>query len=223
MSAMSRRTALRTTALISGAAVASLTGCAPEEQSTRSTPVEQPTASASVKSSKTLLVYFSRAGENYFNGGRRVLQAGNTKVVAGMISELVDCDVYEIQAAEPYSDSYDETVQRNRLEQSDDARPAIAGALPDISKYDTVILGSPVWNVAAPMIISTFLEKVDLAGKTVLPFVTYAVSGLAGIDEDYRAKLPSSTVLNGLAVRGEEVEQASAELTSWLRQHQLIK
>lgn len=152
-----------------------------------------------------------------------MLQTGNTKVVAGMISELVECDVYGIQAAEAYSDSYDETVERNRLEQREDVRPALAGTLPDISKYDTVILGSPVWNVAAPMIISTFLEKVDLAGKTVLPFVTYAVSGLAGIDEDYRAKLPSAHVMVGLAVRGEEVEQASAELTSWLRQHHLIK
>ena len=80
-----------------------------------------------------------------------------------------------------------------------------------------VIIGSPVWNVRAPMIMSTFVESVDLAGKRVLPFVTYAVSGMSGVDQDYRDALPSSEVATGLAVRGEDVDGARADVEAWLR------
>lgn len=163
-----------------------------------------------------LLVFFSRAGENYHEGGRRDLEVGNTAVLAEMIADRVDCDVYEIEAADPYTKAYDPTVERNVREQESDARPEIAGALPDVAGYDVVLLGSPVWNVRAPMIMSTFVEGVDLTSTTVLPFVTYAVSGMAGIDEDYRDALPGSDVGAGLAVRGETVADAGAELDDWL-------
>jgi flavodoxin len=163
-----------------------------------------------------LLVYFSRAGENYYNGGRRDLEVGNTGVLAEMIDERIDCDLYEIEAADPYPESYDPTVDRNQREQDGDARPAIAGPLPDVSRYDTVLIGSPVWGSRAPMIMSTFIEGVDLAGKTILPFVTYAVSGMSGVDDAYRDTLPSSDVRTGLAVRGETVAQAGPDLDEWL-------
>lgn len=163
-----------------------------------------------------LLVFFSRAGENYYEGGRRDLEVGNTAVLAGMIADRVACDVYEIEAADPYPEAYDPTVARNVREQDADARPAIAGDLPDVAGYDVVLLGSPVWNVRAPMIMSTFVEGVDLRGTTVLPFVTYAVSGMAGIDADYRDAMPGSDVGTGLAVRGEDVADAGAELEAWL-------
>lgn len=93
---------------------------------------------------RTLLVYFSRAGENYSYGGRVDLEVGNTKVVAGMIAELVDVDEYEIIAADPYPDQYEATVQRNVQEERDDARPAIDNPVPDLAGYDTILLGSPV-------------------------------------------------------------------------------
>ncbi|MEV0646303.1 flavodoxin [Phytomonospora sp. NPDC050363] len=164
-----------------------------------------------------LLAYFSRAGENYLEGGRTVLEVGNTEVVAGLIGERVDCEVYRIEAADPYPHDYDETVDRNVEEQETDARPEIAGTLPDLSGYRTVLIGSPVWNVRAPMIMSTFVEGLDFTGKTVLPFVTYAVSGMAGVDEDYRTALPSAEIGTGLAVRGEESADAGAAVEDWLR------
>ncbi|WP_241709142.1 flavodoxin [Arthrobacter bambusae] len=55
-----------------------------------------------------------------------------------------------------------------------------------MSGYDTVLQGSPIWNVRAPMSMSTFIESVNLKGKTVMPFVTYAVSGMGGVDRRYR-------------------------------------
>ena len=172
---------------------------------------------------KTLLVYFSRAGENYWDGGRRVLTVGNTERLAEMVSDRVDCAVYRIDAADPYPTSYDATVTRNVNEEQADARPAIAHRLPDLSRYDTVLLGSPVWNVRAPMIMSTFVDGVDLSGTTVLPFVTYAVSGIGSVEYDYRDMLPNARVRAGLAVRGEAVSAAGPDLDAWLRAADLMQ
>ena len=78
-------------------------------------------------------------------------------------------DVYRIEAADPYPVSYDETVDRNVREQNAEARPAIAGTLPAVAAYNTVLLGSGIWNVRPPMIMRTFVESVDLTEKTILP------------------------------------------------------
>jgi flavodoxin len=166
---------------------------------------------------RVLLAYFSRPGENYYNGGRRNLKIGNTEVLARLISERTECDVHRIDAAEPYPDDYDETVARNVREQNADARPAIAGSSFSIARYDTVLLGSPIWNVRAPMIMSTFTEALDFRGKTVFPITTYAMSGLGTTERDYAASCRGATIGEGLAVRGEEVEAAGAEIESWLR------
>ena len=171
---------------------------------------------------RVLVVFFSRAGENYHYGGRTNLEVGNTEVVAGMIRDRTGADLYKIEPADRYPDSYDQTVDRNNEEQQSNARPAIAGALPDVGPYEVVILGSPVWGSRAPRIMSTVLDGVDLGGKTVLPLVTYAVSGMSGIDDVYRSALTTAMVERGLAVRGEEVRDAGADVDNWLRGHNLI-
>lgn len=206
--------------------VAALAGCGsgerplptgPSTGDSGGAPSGSPSSPSPETVSGTLVVYFSRAGENYYNGGRRDLEVGNTKVLAEMIGERIDCDLYEIEASDPYPESYEPTVDRNSQEQDDDARPGIANPLPDLSRYDTVLIGSPVWSSRAPMIMSTFVEGVDLAGKTVLPFVTYAVSGMSGIDDAYRTVLADSDVRTGLAVRGETVAESGQQLEEWLR------
>ncbi|MGG5260111.1 flavodoxin [Phycicoccus avicenniae] len=171
---------------------------------------------------RTLLAVFSRAGENYSYGGRVDLEVGNTAVVADIVADLVDVDRFEIRAADPYPESYDDTVRRNVQEQDADARPQIAGSLPDLTGYETVMLGSGVWNVRAPMIMRTFVESVDLDGRTVLPFVTYAVSGLGRVADEYAELLPRSTVGEGLAVRGEEAAGARPDVEDWLRRTGLL-
>ena len=170
---------------------------------------------------RILIAYYSRAGENYYYGGRRTLEVGNTEVLAGMIRRLLACDVYRIEAADPYSDDYDATVERNVREQNDDARPSIANPRTSISDYDTVLVGSPIWNNRAPMIMSTFMESFDFSGKTLYPFVTYAVSGLGSTERDYAALAPRATIGEGLAVRGEEVQSAQSQAEEWLRQIRL--
>jgi flavodoxin len=184
------------------------------------------TAQASVapapSESKVLLAYFSRAGENYYYGGRTQLTVGNTEVLANMIAQLIGCDVHRIEAADPYPDVYAETVERNVREQNANARPGIANPLDSIGQYDTVLLGSPIWNVRTPMIMTTFTESLDFAGKTIFPITTYAVSGLGTTMRDYAASCSGATIGEGLAVRGEEVGDAGAAVESWLRRIGLL-
>ncbi len=182
-----------------------------------SPPTAGPASAPSAPGSKLLLAYFSRAGENYHYGGRTHLEVGNTEVAAEMISASISVDVYKIEAADPYPASYQETVDRNVREQNDEARPEIAGQLPSIETYDTVLLGSPIWNVQPPMIMRTFVEAFDWTGKTIRPFVTYAVSGLGRTIDDYTRLCPGATITEGLAVRGEEVGDARADIDAWLR------
>ena len=220
-----RRAVLSTLALggTSAAAGLLLTSCASSSSSASgaSPAAASPTASSSSSSrsptnGRTLVAFFSRAGENYFNGGRRNLTTGNTKVLAQMLAERLSCDLLEIQPLDPYSDEYDETVARNKREQDGDFRPDIAGASPLLGGYDTVLVGSPIWSVRPRMIMNTFLESVDWTGKSLHPFVTYAVSGLGSTETAYRQAAPEAQLGESLAIRGEEVADASERAASWL-------
>lgn len=171
---------------------------------------------------RTLMAYFSRPGENHYYGGRRDLEVGNTEVLARMIAELIDCDVYRIEATDPYPDGYDATVARNVAEQETDTRPAIADPLDSIDGYDQVLLGSPIWNVRPPMIMTTFTESYDFTGKTVHPFVTYAISGLGSTERVYTASCAGARIGPGLPVQGEEVAQHRDDVEAWLRQTKLL-
>ena len=172
---------------------------------------------------RVLLAYFSRAGENYSYGGRTNLVVGNTEVLAGMIGNLIACDMHRIEAADPYPDDYDATVARNIREQDANARPAIASPLPAIDQYDTVLLASGIRNVRAPMIMATFAESYDFTGKTVHPVTTHAMSGLGTTERDYTRSCRGATIGEGLAVRGETVRDAGPAVKAWLRRAGLLQ
>ena len=172
---------------------------------------------------RVLIAYFSRAGENYYYGGRRDLKIGNTEVVATMTRRHIVADVYRIRAASPYPHGYDATVARNVREQNADARPKIANPLKSIDAYDVILLGSPIWNVRPPMIMSTFAESFDFRGKTIHPFVTYAVSELGTTMETYGALSTGARISTGLAVLGETVRGADPQVRAWLRRINLLR
>jgi flavodoxin len=165
---------------------------------------------------KVLLAYFSRAGENYYYGGRRNLEVGNTEVLARLIGRRLNCDLHRIEAADPYPTRYDATVVRNVTEQNADARPAIANVLRSVDEYDTILLASPIWNVQPPKIMSTFVEGLDFRGKTVLPITTHAMSGLGTTEREYARLCVGGRIGRGFAVRGEEVRSAGAAVDQWL-------
>lgn len=165
---------------------------------------------------RVLLAFFSRPGENCWRGGRRHLDVGNTDALAHLIRDRIACDVFRIEASEPYPQDYDETVERNARGQDADVRPAIAGTVHDPRGYAAVILASPIWNGRPPMIMSTFVGSADLTGTTILPVVTYAVSGLGRTAEVYQDLVAGATLGAPLALRGEELADAAPVVEDWL-------
>lgn len=211
----------------SAPAAAIPTGAAATSTPTATPTLNPPTPTASPTEnpakSRVLLAYFSRAGENYYYGERTHLDVGNTEVAAGMIRQLIGCDIHRIEPADAYPDDYEETVDRNHQEQEANARPAILNGLTSISSYDIVLLGSPIWGGRAPMIMTTFVEGLDFTGKTVYPFTTHAGSRLGTTVQDYTASCPGAIIGEGLAVRGEEVRDAGAVVEAWLRSINLLE
>lgn len=236
-----RRTVLRGTLLggmlaITAAQAACSTG-SPDSATPPSTPTDPPpdtgpatpTASSDSSGSATgptsasvLLVYFSRAGENYYYGDRIDLDVGNTEVLSRIISQRlheagVAHDVHRVEATDPYPEDYDATDVRNVREQDADTRPSIANPLDSIDDYDVILSGSPIWNVRPPMIMHTFAESHDFTGKTVYPFTTHAMSGLGTAERDYTTACAGATIGQGRAVQGEGVREAGPPaVAAWL-------
>jgi FMN-dependent NADH-azoreductase len=130
--------------------------------------------------------------------------------------------VFQLQAVDPYSDRYDPTVQRNVREQDENARPGIVNLPASIVAYDTILIGSPIWNVRVPRIMLTFAEHFDFAGKTVCPFTTHAMSGLGHAVEEYTAACRGATIGKGLAVHGEEAAGSRSDVEAWLRRIKVL-
>ncbi len=188
---------------------------APEATESEATTESQESASTS----KTLVVYYSRADENYADGGKEWLEVGHTKVMAGYIAEALGADQYEIVPVEPYPEGYDDCCDVAMAEQRDDSRPVIANALPDVSAYDLVFIGCPIWWGEEPMIVRTFLEGVDLSGKTVVPFTTHGGSGLGSVPRNVATFAPSADVREGHAVAGTSVDGARDEVVAWAKEY----
>ena len=167
---------------------------------------------------RSLVVYFSRTGEQYTVG---VIDEGNTTIVAKMIAEHTDGDLYEILPEEDYYPyTYSELTDVAKKEQSENARPAYQKKDIDLSAYDTVFIGAPVWWGDWPMIMYTFFENENLSSKTLVPFSTHEGSGLSGFDKKLASAVPSAKVLEGLAIRGNDAQNKRDEVKdkvdSWL-------
>ncbi|MBO7107410.1 MAG: flavodoxin [Verrucomicrobia bacterium] len=155
---------------------------------------------------KALVVYFSRTGEQYTVG---VIDKGNTAIVAEMIAEETGADLFEvIPEDDHYPMTYSELTDVAKKEQKDNARPAYAGDVPDLSQYSIIFIGAPVWWGDWPMIMYTFFEtNADgLKSKTLIPFSTHEGSGLSGFDKKLSSACPDATVLDGLAIRGNDCQ-----------------
>ena len=232
---MSEMNLSRRTFVGAGLTAALLAGCSGKQSDEDSTVVEQveetsdaveddqqaDEASTSEDTSedagKTLVVFYSRADENYADGGTEVLEVGHTKVMAGYIVEVLGADTYEIVPQDAYPFSYDECCDQASAEQADDARPALAGDMPDVSGYSTVFVGCPIWWGSEPMVVRSFLDAVDLSGKTVVPFTTHGGSGLGSVPANLQQRIPEATFLEAKAVAGTAVDGARDGVVQWVQ------
>ena len=182
--------------------------------------VSQPSAdTAAPPSSKTLVAYFSRAGENY---GVGVVEKGNTEIIADMILEETGADAFRIQAVSTYPESYDQCTEVAKQEQQDQARPELTSAIENFDEYDVIYLGYPIWWGDMPMAVYTFLESYDFTGKTIRPFCTHAGSGLADTVNSIQSICGSAEVSDGLAITGvnaqNDQDAARKLVESWLQE-----
>ncbi len=169
------------------------------------------------ENSDILVVYFSRTGEQYNVG---VIDHGNTAIVAEMIAQETGADLFEVLPADDhYPMTYNELTDVAKKEQNEKARPAYAGEVPDLSQYDTVFIGAPVWWGDWPMIMYTFFEEnaAALSGKKLVPFSTHEGSGLSGFDKKLSSAVNGSTVLKGLAVRGGDCQNKQDSVRKTVR------
>ena len=166
-------------------------------------------------SNKTLVAFFSRAGENFFPGGMKVIEKGNTHVAAEIIAEVTGADLFEIKPVNPYSDVYKECVGRAKEEYDSNARPELAENI-DISEYDVIYLGYPNWCGTMPMPVWTFLDSHDWTGKVICPFCTNEGSGLANSPADLEKLAPTADRKPGLSIKGSQVSDAKASVEEWI-------
>lgn len=172
----------------------------------------QTTASAR-SDQRVLVVYFSRADEN--TGGVGYIEKGNTKILAEMIAERTHGDLFEIKTVKPYPKEYRPVTEAAKQEKEENARPEIVGELPDLSKYDVVFLGYPIWWSDMPMPVYTFLDRENFAGKIILPFCTHEGSGLSGTDRRI-AETTKADVKDGFALAGHIAQNSPDEARSAL-------
>lgn len=132
--------------------------------------------------------------------------SGVTARAAREAAAASGADLYEIAPKVPYSAAdlnWNDRMSRSSREMDDPAsRPVIAGPLPDLSSYDTVLLGFPIWWYVEPRIVDTFVESVDLTGKTVVPFATSGGSGISGAEKSLREKCPDARWAHGKLLNG---------------------
>lgn len=152
--------------------------------------------------SRALVVYFSATG--------------NTEALAQTIAETTGADLAEIIPEEPYTSedlNYNNSDCRANRELNTDARPAIETLNTDVSQYDVILLGYPIWWGQCPPVVRTFLDSYDLSGKTIMPFCTSGSSGISGSLSKIRELAPNSTVTEGF--RG-TASTTNTQIEQWL-------
>ena len=173
---------------------------APESAESNAEPSSEPQPDTAADS--TLVVYFSCTG--------------NTKAVSEKIADICSADIYEIVPAEPYTSAdinyNDDNCRANREMNDESSRPAIGSQPIDISGYDAVFIGYPIWWGTMPRIFNTFLDTYDLSGKTVMPFCTSGGSGISMSVSVIKNAEPDADVRSGL--RASDADDSDIE--TWI-------
>jgi len=164
--------------------------------------------------SKSIVIFFSHAGDNYSVGN---IEVGNTKIVADYISEIAGADQFEIVTHKYDGMAYTPLINLAKEEANNGELPPYEGDAPDLSQYDTVFIGGPVWWGTYPQVMFTLFHDINLDGKTVVPFTTHEGSGLASCVSDVKREFPKAKVIQGFSIYGHEVRTSKAKVEKWLK------
>ena len=163
---------------------------------------------------KSIVIFFSHAGDNYSVGN---IEVGNTKIVADYISEIKGADQFEIVTHKYDGMAYTPLINLAKEEANKGELPPYEGTAPDLSQYDTVFIGGPVWWGTYPQVMFTLFKDINLDGKTVIPFTTHEGSGLASCASDVKKAFPKAKVTGEFSIYGHEVRTERAKVEKWLK------
>ena len=174
----------------------------------------QPNNLKSQNMSKSIVIFFSHAGDNYSVGN---IEVGNTKIVADYITEIKGADQFEIVTHKYDGMAYMPLIELAKEEANKGELPPYEGTAPDLSQYDTVFIGGPVWWGTYPQVMFTLFKDINLDGKTVIPFTTHEGSGLASCASDVKKAFPKAKVTGEFSIYGHEVRGGKAKVERWLK------
>ena len=164
-----------------------------------------------------LIVYYSRKGQNYWNGSIKDLKKGNTQIVAEFIQKVVGGDLFEVDTVKPYAEDYYACIDEAQKELHANARPEIKSYPENLESYDVVFVGYPNWWGTMPMAMLTLLEKYDLSGKKIIPFCTNEGSGMGSSERDLAKACAGANVMRGLSIHGAEAAQSEKRVSEWAK------
>ena len=164
-----------------------------------------------MKDRKSLIIYFSRADENYSVG---YIEKGNTEVVAEYIRDLVRADMFKVEPLVPYAKDYQTCIEEAKKRVGN---APIKEKLEDISDYEVIYIMSPIyWGTYAPE-VETAIKDLDFTGKIIRVVTTHEGSGLGNVLSDVKRICKGANVLDdAIAIRGSEVNNSKKIIEEWV-------
>ena len=164
-----------------------------------------------MKDKKSLIIYFSRADENYSVG---YIDKGNTEYVAEYVKELTNADMFKVEPLIPYAKDY-QTCIKEAKERIGNA--PIKEAIINISEYDVIYIMTPIyWGTYAPE-IETAIKDLDFTGKTIRIVTTHEGSGLANVVNDVKKICKGANILDdAIAILGSQAKNSKSKIENWI-------
>ena len=164
---------------------------------------------------KSLVVYYSRRGENYNVGN---INEGNAEHIAKVIQKITGADIYELEPVKEYSKDYMRCTEEAKDELRNQERPEFKNPISSIAEYDTIYLCYPNWWGTFPRIVATFLERYDFSGKTIKPMCTHEGSDMGRSESELKSTLSTSTIKPGLAIKGTNAHNSDKRIEEWINE-----
>ena len=168
---------------------------------------------------KAIVIYFSRADENYFGGHMKVLEKGNTEVLAEDIQSIVNASLFEVERKVNYAKDYRTCLTEAQEEYKKGTLPPLKKYLDSVDDYDVVFIGGPIYWGTLPQPMFSQLSLLNLDGKIIMPFVTHEGSGLANVMQDLKKYAPNAKIKQCLAVVGSQVTHARHQVVQWIKEN----
>ena len=164
---------------------------------------------------KSLVVFYSRRGENWAVGNIKV---GNAEAIAKTIQRLTDSDIFEIEPVVDYTKDYNEMTEVAMKELRSQARPKFKNPLESIEGYDVIYICYPNWWGTYPRVVASFLDAYDFSGKTIKPMCTHEGSGMGSSVSELQNTLKNSIIKPGLAIRGINAHNSNSKIEKWINE-----